>query len=1554
VTDMGDMFSLCDSLNSLDLSSFDTSKVKDVDHMFFGCDSLNSLDLSNFDLGALESESEDDDPGERMIEYAALTTIKVPYNLQKKILLPDARGGAWCDDSGKTYTELPQNLSKSESGLQLVKCADKPVQGTSGDIVWSLIGGKLTVTGTGDYDAESVPWSEYSERITSAVINVTGMTNASKLFYGCKNLTNVDMTGFDTSLVTDMSYMFYECESLTGLDLETFDTSSVTDMSYMFFWCKSLTDLDLETFKTDNVTNMSAMFAYCASLTGLDLRTFNTENVTDMSNMFQKCASLTSLDLGSFKTDKVTDMKCMFFGCEGLESLNLSSFDTGNVGNMRKMFIGCSGLQEITFGDDFRTDKVTDMESMFENCKSLTSLNLSGFHTGQVTSMFSMFGNCSSLTTLNLKNFDTSNVMTITSMFAGCESLESLDLSNFNFSMVTTADELETETDDDDYSSCVFYDCPNLSAIDVPYGLTGSVLLPDVESDDPWYDVKGNTYKTLPQNLESSILLSKDKQTFQATSVTEENTAVTLGTETLSYDGTEQRPTVTVEYTDAEKKITVTLKEGTDYTLSYKNNIDAGDYAKVIITGKGSYRGTLTQTFAIAKKKITVEANDMTIFVNDPLPGSTETDAQQFSCKVSGLAEKDTLEDALDKAPVYTCSIVSTAEEGSYDIVPSGAEAGKNYEITGYKKGTLSVIVLSEVYTITFDLGGHGNDIVQRLETGVLISKPDDPTAEGYVFAGWYKDAACTKAWDFDTEIAQADTTIYACWLENKADNSESLLVQEIPNQTYTGSQLKPAVKVYASDGTTLLKSGKDYTIKYWNNTNVDSVNEAGGIGTVTTGNDIDTTYGFNKLLPYVEITGKGNYQGTVYRNFHIREADISDGNGNEAAGITLKYTEQFVAATGNKTLSPFGSIKYKKAMTAETDFQVELEAVEGKVTKGSKLLTTQEELKAAVGRDSQKKLPYINAGYAGEFTLTIKGLGNYEGQITKTIKVSSDSKHLIKNASITLGAAQKKMAYAAEGVELTAAYYDKTQKKYFAFKDDGTGNWDATKELNAKNCFVVKSGADSLCLYKDYVVTYTDNTAVGKATMTITGINDYTGSKSVSFNITGTAFNAKNISFAKPESNTKTDDDAAFAKSMTYTGKALTQNGVELKDKDKTLVLGTDYTISYKNNVKKGTATMTFTGRPEAGYTGSFKKTFKITEATNQTLVDMISVSVSEAGKEAGFTGVGTTAADTAGKNPPAAVYTLQGDISYSREGVKPIDKITLKNRVTGAELQLNKDYTVKYANNAAVGKTTDTNKPTMTITFKGNYKGYILVYFNIAATKLDEAYNAGNVKVTVSEMTYSEKTKEYKPNIKVTDGKKTLKKDTDYEVEYGKNTKADVDVWLAAIKAGGKTLAELEALRPYAIIRAKETTAKGAKTGYTNGENTVKVYLPVYESASKLNTNNLYVVVEEATYTGGQVTPVVTVYYGNQADVKKAKQAAGNPSENDLVNTYKLTKLYPGQADLSGIGGVGADYTLTYGPNIAAGKNKGTVTIKGNGQYGGSVTVKFTINSKTVFQNK
>ncbi len=225
--------------------------------------------------------------------------------------------------------------------------ADDIASGTDGDITWVIdASGKLTVTGTGDLSS-NFAWQAYSDQIISAEINVTGMTDASWLFYGCSNLRSLDIRGFNTSSVADMSYMFSGCSGLTSLDVSGFDTSNVTDMSLAFYDCRSLTSLDVSSFNTSNVTNMFSMFDGCSGLTKLDLSNFSTSNVMDMSQMFWGCSGLTSLDISGFDTSNVTDMSVMFFGCSGLTSLDVSGFNTSSVTNMDSMFFCCSSLTTI-------------------------------------------------------------------------------------------------------------------------------------------------------------------------------------------------------------------------------------------------------------------------------------------------------------------------------------------------------------------------------------------------------------------------------------------------------------------------------------------------------------------------------------------------------------------------------------------------------------------------------------------------------------------------------------------------------------------------------------------------------------------------------------------------------------------------------------------------------------------------------------------------------------------------------------------------------------------------------------------------------------------------------------------------------------------------------------------------------------------------------------------------------------------------------------------------------------------------------------------------------
>ena len=168
-------------------------------------------------------------------------------------------------------------------------------------------------------------------------------TNMGYMFKQCNSLTNIDLSGFDTSNVTNMNYMFYNCESFTSLDLSNFDTSNVTNMDYMFYCCKNLTSLDVSKFDTSKVISMYEMFSGCNSLISLDLSNFNTSKVTWMYKMFYNCISLTNLSIKNFKFEKVRAEE-MFYNCTSLISLDFSNGYIDKNTSATSMFMNCSSL----------------------------------------------------------------------------------------------------------------------------------------------------------------------------------------------------------------------------------------------------------------------------------------------------------------------------------------------------------------------------------------------------------------------------------------------------------------------------------------------------------------------------------------------------------------------------------------------------------------------------------------------------------------------------------------------------------------------------------------------------------------------------------------------------------------------------------------------------------------------------------------------------------------------------------------------------------------------------------------------------------------------------------------------------------------------------------------------------------------------------------------------------------------------------------------------------------------------------------------------------------
>ncbi|EAF9794107.1 BspA family leucine-rich repeat surface protein [Listeria monocytogenes] len=258
------------------------------------------------------------------------------------------------------------------------------------------------------------------------------LTNISRMFTLCRKLSELDVSGLNTSSVTKMDTIFSNANSLKELDVSHFDTSSVTDMSSMFAACNSLEELDVSNFDTSSVTNMKYMLSGL-HLKKLDVSNFDTSSVTNMYGMFAYCYNLEELDVSNFDTSSVNNMLHMFYVCNNLEELDLSNFDTSSVTNMFAMFAYCTSLKEIDVSN-FDTSSVTTMSAMFFECSSLEALDLSNFDTSSVTTMASMFENSTALKSLYLDNFTDSASMT--DMFKGTTSLTYLfvshNLSTFN------------------------------------------------------------------------------------------------------------------------------------------------------------------------------------------------------------------------------------------------------------------------------------------------------------------------------------------------------------------------------------------------------------------------------------------------------------------------------------------------------------------------------------------------------------------------------------------------------------------------------------------------------------------------------------------------------------------------------------------------------------------------------------------------------------------------------------------------------------------------------------------------------------------------------------------------------------------------------------------------------------------------------------------------------------------------------------------------------------------------------------------------------------------
>jgi len=303
VYNMSHMFSFCENLILINLSSFITSNVLDMRTMFQCCKNLVNIDIRHFDTSKVEYF------GAMFGHCYSLKTIDVScFNTSKAT-----------DMNSMFY------LCKSIESIDVDKF------NTSG------------VTDMGAMFASC----EKLKSLNVSNFNTANVVNMKSMFNNCKSLTSIDLENFETSNVTEMSGMFSGCKSLVSIDLENFKTSNVMDMSGIFSRCESLTSIDLANFNTSIVTDIHSMFEGCINLTSVNVSKLNTANVVDMSRMFLSCHKLLSLDIKNFDTSNVTNMWCTFGDCTSIEELDISNLNTSKVTDMRGMFENCTNLTAL-------------------------------------------------------------------------------------------------------------------------------------------------------------------------------------------------------------------------------------------------------------------------------------------------------------------------------------------------------------------------------------------------------------------------------------------------------------------------------------------------------------------------------------------------------------------------------------------------------------------------------------------------------------------------------------------------------------------------------------------------------------------------------------------------------------------------------------------------------------------------------------------------------------------------------------------------------------------------------------------------------------------------------------------------------------------------------------------------------------------------------------------------------------------------------------------------------------------------------------------------------
>ncbi|SDK83230.1 Fibronectin type III domain-containing protein, partial [Sarcina sp. DSM 11001] len=383
------------------------------------------------------------------------------------------------------------------------------------------------------------------------------------------------------------------------------------------------------------------------------------------------------------------------------------------------------------------------------------------------------------------------------------------------------------------------------------------------------------------------------------------NAAITLETEGLTYDGREKKPAVRVSYDGSG------LEEGTDYTVTYSNNIKAGtDTAKVTVTGTGLYEGTLEQTFSIARAALA--SADVT------LASGTYTyngKSQKPAVTVKHGGKK------LASGTDYSVTYSDNVHAGTASVKVAGKG---NYKGTVTKKFTIAKAAQSIKLTV------DATKIAVGKTTAIKVSG----TKGSISFKSASEKLATVKKKDSKTgtvkavKVGKVKITVTAAKTSDFNAVSKAVTISVVPAATST---FKADNQVTGIMLTWKKVAGANAYIIYRGSTQIAAIKNGSTVTyTDKKANTNGTKYTY-KIIASASSTGRSTLSKSVttYRvarpaistltNSGAKKMTVKWGKNAKASGYQIQYSTDKTFKTGNNSVTISGASTVAKAITGLT-----------------------------------------------------------------------------------------------------------------------------------------------------------------------------------------------------------------------------------------------------------------------------------------------------------------------------------------------------------------------------------------------------------------------------------------------------------------------------------------------------------------------------------------------------------------------------------------------------------------------------------------------------------